>query len=153
VRNRWSCLPTAFAIAIGWKVDEFILHIGHDGSQVVWPGLNEPSRRRGFHVQECIDVLSRAGYAVTPFEMFPCITPAFTVPAYTIVYGGSPEAAMRRFRDLVHRTNGVITGHGNVTGHAVAYQRGTVFDPNGQIYSFDDCEKHGFTPVTAWSIT
>jgi hypothetical protein len=134
-------------------VDEFILHIGHDGSEIIWPTLKEPARRRGFHIQECIDVVSRAGYAVTPFEMFPCHTPAFTVPSYTIVFGGSEDAAYERFAEIVQRTRGVITGQGNVVGHAVAYQRGVIVDPSRGVYDFKHCGQHGFTPITAWSIT
>ena len=151
--NNWSCLPRAFAIALRVDAADFIKHIGHDGGQVIWPTLKDPARRRGFHIQECIDVASRAGFAVTPFEMFPCHTPAFTVPSYTIVYGCSEQAAYDRFRGIVYRTRGVITGHGNVVAHAVAYRNGTIVDPNGRVYAFEDCEKNGFTPVTAWSIT
>jgi hypothetical protein len=151
--NNWSCLPTAFAIVLGIDVADFIKHIGHDGSEIIWPTLKDPMRRRGFHVQECIDAASRGGCAVTPFEMFPRHAPAFTVPSYTIVYGGSEEAAMARFRRIVERTRGVITGHTNAAGHAVAYERGTIFDPRGPVYPYRLCEKYGFTPICAWSIT
>jgi hypothetical protein len=150
--NNWSCLPAAFSIALGVDVCSFIEAIGHDGSQILWPGLKEPSCRRGFHIQECIDVAYRAGYCVTPFEVLPRHAPAFTVPPVTIQYGGSETTAFERFNQLIEAGVGVITGHSNTTEHAVAYRYGIVVDPKGfrYVYSPKACEQHGFIGYCAW---
>ena len=151
--NRWSCLPTAFAIAFDTPAEVFIEHIGHDGSEIMWPQLKEPMRRRGFHVQECIDVATRAGFAVTPFEMIPRHAPAYPVPAVSILFGGSLDAAYVRFARIIDASTGVITGHGCNTGHAVAYERGMILDPRGERYRFCACETHDFIPICAWTLS
>lgn len=151
--NNWSCLPAAFALAIGMDVHEFIKHIGHDGSKIVWPMLKEPACRRGFHTQECLSILYRAGFTATPFEAIPQHVPAFTVPAIPILFGGSEETAMKRFSDIIHLTKGVITGT-SLVGHAVAYERGIVYEPRGACYAYSPqaCESRGFIGTCAWSI-
>ena len=35
--NAWSCMPTAFAMAVNAPVEDLILSIGHDGSEKTWP--------------------------------------------------------------------------------------------------------------------
>jgi|WetSurMetagenome_2_1015567.scaffolds.fasta_scaffold263931_2 hypothetical protein len=151
--NSWCCMPAAFAIALNVDVLEFIQRIGHDGGEIIWPSLKDPCRRRGFHIQECIDVASKLGFSVTPFEMFPRHAPAEPVPAYTVVFGGTEEAAMRRFASIVYRTRGVLTGYTSAAGHAVAYDQGTVYDPRGIKFAYDQCARYSFTPICAWSIT
>ncbi len=151
--NAWSCLPTACATVLDIPVGDFIRHIGHAGSEIVWPGLKEPSRRRGFHIQECIEVLLRAGIAVTPIEVLPRLAPAFTVPALVILYQGSESAAFKHFRDVIRRGVGVITGHTNTIGHAVAYDHGTIFDcqrATAYPYHHKTCEENGFVGYCAW---
>ncbi len=152
--NHWSCLPTAFAISLDVAVLDFIRHIGHDGSEIIWPTLTEPSSRRGFHIQECLDLLYRLGRTAMPFEAIPTHTPAFTVPSVPVLFGGSEQSAMERFKRIVYQTHGVITGI-SLVGHAVAYDHGTICDPNGDIYHYSPeiCEAKGFICTCAWSIT
>lgn len=149
--NNWSCLPAAFAIAIDMDVLDFIRHIGHDGSEIVWPMLKEPACRRGYHIQECLSVLYRAGFTATPFEAIPQHIPAFTVPAIPILFGGSEEAAMQRFTKIIQQTKGVITGT-SLVGHAVAYDNGLIYDCSVYAYSPQACEARGFIGTCAWSI-
>jgi hypothetical protein len=119
-------------MALNVPVSDFIAHIGHDGSQIIWPTLEEPHRRRGFHVQECIDVAFRAGFAVTPIEVTPRHAPAEPVPAFSILRGGSEAAALERFADVVSHHRGVLTGY----SHAVAFDHGIICDPNGTTYHY-----------------
>jgi hypothetical protein len=72
--NRWSCLPTAFAIALDVDVNLFIKHIGHDGSEFIWPEMPEPMRRRAFHIQECLDIAMKLGFAPVQVEANPIST-------------------------------------------------------------------------------
>ena len=136
--NRWSCLPTAFAIALGVSVREVIERIGHDGSEVAFPGLPEPERRRGFHIQECIDVAIALGVSVTPIEAFPRHSPTVGMDPIVIRF---PEGNEARFRRTIETTRGVLTGRGLRSRHAVAYDHRLIIDPNGQTLS------HGCFPT------
>jgi hypothetical protein len=146
--NHWSCVPTAFAMALNVRVSEFIAHIGHDGSQIIWPTLKEPHCRRGFHVQECIDIAFRAGFSVTPIEAIPSHAPAEPVPAFEIVCGGSEKTALERFARIVLHHRGVLTGY----SHAVAFDHGVICDPCGHVYHYHESERRGFIGICAWII-
>src|SRR4051812_46325565 len=69
--NKWSCVPTAFAICLDIPVEKIIEEIGHDGSNIIFPHLTEPLCRRGFHLQELFKVCHNHGYAVTQFDVDP----------------------------------------------------------------------------------
>lgn len=69
--NRWSCLPTAFAIVCDVPVSVFIDMVGHDGSEIIWPELPEPFKRRSFNVQEMIDPCLNMGLAPIRIETYP----------------------------------------------------------------------------------
>lgn len=65
--NRWSCLPTAFGIALGITPAEMFDMIGHDGSEIIWPNQEEPYKRRSFHPQEIIPICIANG--IYPIEI------------------------------------------------------------------------------------
>ena len=149
--NRWSCLPTAFAMALDIPVQTFLGYLGHDGSEVVFPTESEPACRRGFHVQKCIDVALRLGYAVTPIELFPQHAPALDVTPVTITFGQPNE---RRFAAFIDAGRGVITGVSGNHGHAVAYEHGYIYDPAGHVYRYSlaACESHGLIGNCLWHV-
>jgi hypothetical protein len=144
--SRWSCLPTAFATAIGISAEEFINRIGHDGSEIVWPELPEPRCRRGFHTQECIRAAWTAGYSVTPVEYSPRLAPG-DVPSIEIDNIGF-------FKACLQVTTGVITGvvghNGSAKGHAMAYEQGIIVDPTTGTVTKDLPE--GFRPTCLWIV-
>lgn len=153
--ERWMCLPTAFAMALGMPLRDVLDLIGHDGSEIVWPNYPEPQCRRGFHTQELIDVAVRAGYAVTPIQLFPALAPSERAQPLAITWG-SQQGNWARFRLAIRRGRGVITGrdqrHGK--GHAVAYDHGAICDPDGEVYRYSrrECEQRGFIVDCAWRI-
>jgi hypothetical protein len=150
--NRWSCLPTAFAIALDVPVAEVIKRIGHDGSEVAFRGQREPNCRRGFHIQECIEVALSLGIAVTPVEAFPRHAPAFDVNPVVISF---PQGNEARFRRTIEESRGVITGRGLYTQHAVAYGYRVIYDPGGfGLYLQDSKDDPGtFSAYCAWRFT
>ena len=79
--NAWSCLPTSFAMAIGYPVEDLITLIGHDGSPIQWPQFPEPKCRRGFHHQECVSAVWNLGFATTQFEWCAGVTPPTSTPS------------------------------------------------------------------------
>lgn len=125
--------------------------IGHDGSEVVYPDLSEPQRRRGFHVQELIDAALRLDYSVTPFEVLPQLAhPQWATNVLVDRVGGNWE----RFDGLIETQCGVLTGCGRHNQHAVAIWRDVVLDPDGWVYRYsrERCGEHGFYPQCLWII-
>jgi hypothetical protein len=155
--NRWSCIPTAFAMALDIPVDEFIRAIGHDGGEVICPDLAEPAGRRGFHEQECVTAALARGFACTPIEFTPAslflnkrLRP-IEFPAGATNFGGNRD----RFAHHVNTARGVLTGMGGRTRHAVAFDHGLICNPDtGSMYcfSFEDCESRGFYANTLWRV-
>ena len=121
--TRWSCLPTAFAMAMNKPVVEIFKAIGHDGSEILFPALEEPQNRRAFHIAECIRAAYMAGYAVTQFEVHPILSPD---GIHTVDFEIIPPFKMTSF--------GVATGRplGKFLRHAVAFEGTTAYDPNGK---------------------
>lgn len=72
--NAWSCLPTAFAMAMGVNINTFIAELGHDGSEIVpaWRDNPEPYNRKGFHIQEMIRKAFELDFFVIQIQ--PCPT-------------------------------------------------------------------------------
>lgn len=124
--NDWSCLVTAFSMATDIDFNTFIEHIGHDGSEIIYPDLGEPFWRRSFHEQEVINVALLHGLSVTRIDRKPQSyvdeTHSFNLPN---VY----------LKDYLEKYTGVLVGIGSKnTPHAVAWDGYNVIDPNGTIY-------------------
>lgn len=153
--NKWSCEITAYAMATNKPISEFIRLIGHNGSEVIWPSLQEPMCRRGFHHQELIMASMLLGFTVTPFELIPASMPTPAIE-YT---NGKPfliDTTMRRdmFLRLLDNRRGVLTGRCRVSHHAVTFFKGLIIDPDGDTYpfSFKACEDRGFYPSCLWIV-
>jgi len=129
--NEWSCLPTAFANLIDMPIGEFINDIGHDGSELPFdPPFTHV--RRGFHVQECIEVLDQYGYSATRIEVRPMLAAHEAGMPIEVDMGECPVTRLRRHMDFSH---GVIIGrlllNTPIKGHAVSWMRGKCYDPRG----------------------
>jgi hypothetical protein len=152
--NSWSCIATAFAIVLEMPVSEFFEKLGHDGSQKV-ADLPDPGGRRGIHAQECIFVAQQLGRAVTPVELFPVIR-VHNQSEIPVLYHDNVMLNWERFENLISTTKGVVTGRGPVYGHAMAYDRGQLFDPDcggNAAYSRQHCAQQGFYTQCLWIVT
>lgn len=130
--NLWSCLPAAFATALGCELEFLLDKVGHDGSRIVWPALGEPLRRRSFHIQEMVWVAHGMGVSVTPFEIAPAIAPPGARPLEVEPLGNF-EAL------LLVPQRAVITGVAPSGGrHAVAWDGREVYCPSGRRYAIED---------------
>jgi hypothetical protein len=145
------CMPLAFAMALDMPVADLLAAIGHDGSEIVFPSLSEPLRRRCFHIQEPIQVALARGFAVTPVELFPVLQPTEGGPHKTVLYANNN---WRRFEETIRASRGVIDGRGARFGHVVAYDHGRICDPKGSVYDYSRlaCEAHQFYTRCAWRI-
>lgn len=129
--NRWSCLPTAWSYVIDWPVWAIIKAIGHDGSAIKWPNLQEPNCRRGFHPQELIYLGDRFGFVTTTFEPLSVLKSPGGVGEVLIEFDS--------FKKILTESNGVLTGEINGQRHAIAWVDGKVLDPSeGRITNLDD---------------
>lgn len=152
-KNKWGCLVTSFAMAFDTPVDDLIEAIGHDGSRIVFPWMTSPMCLRGFHVQECIRVGLGLGFSVTPLEFIPMLSPFYQNKGnhkFEQVWIKDPAW----WADQIKATRGVITGIGQSCPHAVAYEKGTIYDPDGEIYeySLDNCEERQFFTQCLWIV-
>jgi hypothetical protein len=140
--NRWSCLPTSFALVLKVPVQSIIDWIGHDGSEILWPDLPEPLKRRGFHIQELIDFCWMLKIAVTQFQAIPCSGSKYSHESYQV-----PQKEGRI--SLALKNQAVITGE-TLQGmpHAIGWDGHIVLDPGKKIVSIDE-----FLIETVWVIS
>lgn len=150
--NRWSCILAAFAMALDESIEGLARFIGHDGSKIAFPDLPDPMCRQGFHVQELVHASLLLHKTVTPFELFPVTKATLGDGAFVITH----RARKVMFQKLIDNFRGVITGMGRACSHAVAFDRGRVYDPDpGTIpfsFSFDACEARGFIAKCVWLV-
>lgn len=127
--NNYSCLPTAFAMALDLTLEEVYAAAGHDGSERYWPELPEPLCYRTFHVQELVAIAWKRGIAVTQFDFTPMLSPD-GVRAVELDPGINMPG-------MLNCWPGVLLGRGLQHRHAVAWDREYIYDPKGLEYRFD----------------
>lgn len=121
--------------------DQTLIHlIGHDGSE-----LAISSRPRAFHVQELVRVVRELGFSATPVER----KPIWYFKDGTYVVQKQLDDNSEYFERTIQTTQGVITGYAKQCGHAVAYDRGRIYDPDGFEYDFGE---ERFDAQIAWVI-
>lgn len=148
--NEWSCLPTSVANVIGMPVAEFIDLIGHKGAGLPY-APPYAHVRRGFHTQECINVLIAEGYAATPIEFFPSLKPAHEATGISV-----DEVSPRFFYGMLSISRGFICGEWEGIGHCVANFKGNIVDPrfpwSNKVYSPCDFPAQTFKPLVYFKV-
>jgi len=125
--NRWSCLLTAFAIALDENVDKLVEEIGHDGSERIWSAPH-PNDCRGFHIQEIIECCLFRKVAVVPIEPRPSLTHPLTKQGVYAVPVNDPASRMTYH---MQGAVGVLTGiTENNSRHALTWNRSEIIDPS-----------------------
>jgi len=147
--NRWDCLPTAFAMCMDILPVEIFEYLGHDGSEKLWPELEEPYCYRSFHIEEMIDFALSFMYCPVMVSRSPYYTPKYAfnedqcanglhLISACFPYG---EQAEDRFLNHISRWNAVLLGE-TKSGkpHAVAWcsDEERIFDPEGFKYPLDE---------------
>jgi len=133
--NKWSCLPTSFAMVTNTPLEEIIKELGHDGSEILWPNLEEPFCYRSFHIQELISILFYSGILVVEFQVWPVSAPQFPNITNNIIH--FPEGNEQRIYDIMHQGKGVVKGEFRNKPHAAAWDGNQIFDPGGFTYNLD----------------
>lgn len=150
--NHWSCMAASFAYVAGIDEEHFYEIIGHDGGEIVFPTMQEPQRRRGHHIQECISAMLGLGFTVTPIEYYPMIlSPTPRTRENIIVSFGDNR---KRFEELIKSSTGVIECRTGQSQHAVANDLGFITDPDGMGYGFDieRMAKRNLYPFRYWKV-
>lgn len=162
--NKWSCLPTALANALRDDVRIYWDYLGHDGSEIVWPELPEPQCRRGFHIQEMVDLAYKLGRLLVPIEMESLVQKDVTQAwmdlgneiQSLVVNGGDgkrltdlylnmgrlivPFPRMTPIEFYFGKHDGILLGKGSRgRSHAAAWnhKEQLVYDPCGEKYTLD----------------
>lgn len=155
--NRWSCLATSFAMAFGITTEQFYDIAGHDGSEIIFPKLEEPRGRRGFHISEAVVVGLKLGFTCTPVELHPAISNASGSDEHEVFYGpdGTEELNLRIFDAMIDASRGVIectTRQRN--WHAIAFDKGVIYDPDGRTFPYTPsaCEVRNLFMYRLWSV-
>ncbi len=135
-------------------VKQLMEEIGHDGSEIVFSGAEEPRCRRGHHVQECIAQCLKRDYSVSRIELFPVLKPYEDSQRRFIVPRGPGDSNWSYFINHINHSRGVMEGSGKHCEHAVVYSYGTIIDPDGGSfpYSTDECERRGFYGKLLWRV-
>lgn len=150
--TRWTCLATAFAMALDIPVKRFFQLAGHDGSEIIFPGL-DPNCRRGFHHDEAVRVALTLGYSATPIQLFPRIQFKHGPQPHVVVYG-SEHNNWCWFESFIRHRRGVIEAAAPLSNHAVAFDHGDIFDPDGEQYPYSRqaCTQRGLITHQLWII-
>jgi hypothetical protein len=128
--NAWSCLPTAFGMALDVPCKTIWDMCGHDGSEIIDEGLEDPFRRRGFHIQEMITCA--LALIVYPVELQ--VKPVIQYPNH------EEELDYAEYiNHMLKQRPGVLVGLTEQgTRHAVAWDTKMIFDPRGQKYKINN---------------
>ncbi len=140
-------------MALDIPTREFFSLVGHDGSKIIYPQLPDPMARAGIHFQEAIDVAWSLGYATTPIELFPtAITTSDVRQEPRIVLFPGVTGNWGRFARHLQEGRGVIECQGRRCGHAVAFEKGRIYDPDGSEFDYtrEACELRGLITVRLW---
>lgn len=133
--NAWSCMLASVAMVLDKTTNELIEAVGHNGSQIIFPELPEPAKRRGFHIQEFIPMILKSGFAMTTIEVLPYSTPDGK-HEFPIDFPNYEE----RFWNLMSNSIGILTGLRTRWRHAVAWNGKRIYDPIGSVYGHHDTQ-------------
>lgn len=125
--NNWSCTLTSFAMALKCPISELLSEIGHDGSEIIFPGLPEPMRRRAFHVQEFIVPCISRDFALVLVEAQPVMGSKAGIAKL-------PTNA-KILQNFMSKYEGVVFGQINNQMHAVAWNGKIAYDPAGYLHN------------------
>jgi len=130
--NTWSCIPRAFAEIFGIKFDKLLDMIGHDGSEIWWPGYPEPYCRRAFHIQEMIDAGFKLGWYVLVIESAPMLVVGNETP--------KPVPNVLSIQEYMKKFDGVLLCSSKLIRHAFIYRKNSDnLNPSWNIELFAPC--------------
>jgi len=138
-------------MALNLPVAELIEQVGHDGSEIIFENQTEPGCRAGHSLYELIYQSLKLGYAVTPM---PLILAHASIDHQQYREVWDLEDGWDTFHLFGVMRRGVVECHGPRWKHMVAFDQGTVFDPDGDTFPFlrEEFEKRQLYPVFLWRV-
>lgn len=136
--NRWSCIPTSLAMLLSEDkpeaaFEQILKYLDHDGSEIAFPELPEPVKRKAFHIEEMQYLCSMLDFALVPYY-----------PGLHRIAHDSLSMLTLDFQDKFNWTlllnDGLLTGKINNQDHCVAWnaKERLIYDPAGRTYALDD---------------
>ncbi len=140
--NVWSCLPTSFAMVIDKTPKDAFDYLGHDGSEILIPGFEDPVGRKGFHIQEMIAWCLSMHYY--PVEVIAQPMTAYSEDRHSF-YDNT-----KLLEEQLDKRNGVLIGFTeDQKYHAVAWDHESqlIFDPTGYRVPITTFAIESFFPI------
>ena len=138
--NDYCCMATAAAMLLDITLEEVFDRVGHDGSDRFF----ECGARRGFHMQEIMDLCEEEDCFLSPLELAPSL-----MLGKDADFIWKPERFCKRFMDKT-TGKGILMGVTDKVGHSVAMENQKVYDPKGKTWNLADASANDFHPVTFW---
>lgn len=147
------CGPTALAMLLDRPLSEILDRLGHDGSEIWWPGLDEPRNRRGFMFDEFIDVADSYGQMLCPIVSEPAQWNGSDLDSVKILksfpFGRDTES---RIQYYMSKFDGLIIGNYAMhKGHMAAWdsKNRKVYDPSPKhgVYDYDSATEYIITDI------
>jgi hypothetical protein len=112
-------------------------YLGHDGSEIIWPDLPDPYKRRAFHIQEMVDFcIENLVYPIEITQDCRYTPPNIEEP----LFDPYKEKALDRLAYYLMLRPCVLLGsRTNGKPHAVAwsYKEQLIYDPTGYKYQLE----------------
>lgn len=128
-----QCMLYSLAMVLDEEPDVLIEEIGHNGTELWFPGYPVPYNMRGYHMQEFVDVCLARGQALVPIELYPRSASEKEPTNPHMLW--SMDDCSHRFNTMITSKRGILIGRSNHGGHACAWNGKKVYDPNGRVYS------------------
>jgi hypothetical protein len=115
-------------MCLGIQISKAKAFLGSEGTEKLWPTLEEPYCFRGFNYPEVMMLAYLYGFAPMYHEFVGGYSPAPSIPDKIM---SLPEA----YRDLILKNSiGVLSLQQGSAYHAVAICDGVVYDPRGNYF-------------------
>jgi hypothetical protein len=147
----WACLPASLSMVLNIPFTQAIKELGHSGDALPYA---DGVTRKGFHIQECIDIALLHGFSVVEilayFGSRPNASSVEQVPTLSL------DAAIRRFKYYLSKCKlGILGGmvqlpDRSIINHAAAWDGEKIYDPRGISYTYEDAPRKNFLPQTLW---
>lgn len=138
----WSCLASCFAFMLKISEEKLYEELGHDGSEIFFPMASEPHRRRGFNLQEMMQMALRYKTPCYFIEEHPAIEDPTRWCDTCRTNFAHPVPNVRNVLDIMKDHSGILCGMVEGKAHAMVWdhERKRFLDPKGRVMAFDDIQ-------------
>lgn len=122
-------------------VESVFGYLGHDGSEILWPDLPEPLKRRAFHIEEMQYAAYHYGWCLVPYYLGVnyCPLPDSKVAEYDF---------RDKFKLALRNYDGILLGNyvGRSNQHAVAWnaKEQRIYDPSNHYAPLEAFDPESF---------